>query len=154
MTHGVADYYQRTPKIRTPLYVINNPEKKSFHRAILMIVDNNKQRNDALAADKLGESTIVELGLITINPAALSPDVMNDIVNTQTPFGAVLMQHHIPMHSINRYYFKINCDATLAQYIQCTLDKTLYGRTNMLVRNDTQQWVAQVVEILTGRSIP
>lgn len=150
MTQGIAQYYQRTPKVRTPLFVLHNTKNNTFYRAVIMIVDSKKNRDDALIADKIGDSTIVELGLIAMNFAALPQAVIDGVLHTQTPFGALLINHKIKTHAINRRYFKINCDLMLARYLQCAQGKTLYGRTNTLVRDDNQQWVAQVVEVLTG----
>jgi len=150
MTIGIAQYYQRTPKVRRPLYAINSTENQTYSRAILMIVDKDKSRNDALAADKLGQSTIAELGLITMNFTALPESIKNDVINTATPFGALLANNNIKVHDTNTHYFRMVCNPIMVQYLNCGLNTTLFGRTNTLVRNDTGQWVAQVVEILAN----
>jgi hypothetical protein len=151
LTTAIADYYQRKPKIRKPLHIEDNIEQQQFYRAIIMIVDKNAQRDDALLADTLHESTIVELGLISINFAALPKQVVEGVRNGKIPFGALLMEHQVATDSINTRYFKMLCEQHLATYLQCELGHTLYGRSNTLVRNDNHVWVAHVVEILTGR---
>ncbi len=150
VTAAIADYYQRTPKIREPLHMDEKIEQNQFYRAILMIVDNNSKRDDALLADTLYESTVVELGLISINFSALPANMNNDIRKGETPFGALLMEHKIATKSIDTRYFKINCESHLARYLQCEIGHTVYGRSNTIVRQDNQLWVAKVVEILSG----
>jgi hypothetical protein len=152
LTVAIADYYQRTPKIRAPLHIEDNLEQQQFYRAVIMIVDKKAKRDDALLADTLHESSVVELGLISINFAALPKQVIEGVRNGKTPFGALLMEHHVATDSINTRYFKMACEQHLAAYLQCELGHTLYGRSNTLVREDNHLWVAHVVEILTGLS--
>lgn len=150
MTVGIANYYQRTPMVRPPLYTINNVKDKIYARAIVMIIDNDGARDDAIAADKIGASTVVELGLININIAAIPTTMMEEVLHSQIPFGALLKKNNIKTRDQDRHYFKIACDNTLSALLNCTRDAPLYGRTNTLVNNDNGLWVAQVVEILTG----
>ena len=154
MTLGIAKHYQRQPKLRKPLYVINNSHEKVYSRAIIMIVDNDKHRDDALLADKKAETTIVELGLITMNFAALPPKVIDGVLHTQTPLGALLADNAIKTQSQNRRFFKIHCNNALAPFLNCAKHPVLYGRTNTLIRSDNGQWLARVVEILTGAALP
>jgi hypothetical protein len=150
MTVGIAQYYQRTPQVRKPLYRIENSNQQIYSRGIIMIIDNDQHRDQALVADHLGQSTVVELGLITINFKALPPTVIDGILHTPTPFGALLVKNHIKTHDAQTHYFMIKCNQHFSQYWQCPAGKILYGRTNTLVRDDNSQWVAHVVEILTG----
>lgn len=150
MTIGIADYYQRTPMVCPPLYAISDAKNKIYGRAVIMVVDKNAQRDDALAADKIGESNVTELGLITINMTAVPAAVMEGVVNSQIPFGALLKKYNVKTRTEGRRYFKITCDATFSQLLDCPLNTTLYGRTNTLIGEDSNLWVAQVVEILTG----
>ena len=154
MTMGISKYYQRTPKLRSPLYVIDNAAQKTYSRASLMIVDNNKTRDDAKAADKLGETTIAELGIITMNFAALPPRVIDGVLHTNFPLGALLADNQIGTHNANTSYFEINCSDALNPYLNCAQHPVLYGRANTLIRNDNDQWVARVIEILTGTPLP
>lgn len=149
MTQGITEYYQRSPKVRLPLYVTNNPKQRTYSRAVIMVVDNHKQRDDALVADQMAETTIVELGLITMNFATLTQAVIDGVLHTQIPFGALLANNQVKIHSVNRRYFSIRCDRLLAHHLHCAPNQTLYGRTNTLLRADNQQWLAQVVEVLT-----
>ena len=153
MTMGIAKFYQRTPKLRSPLYVIDNPSQKTYSRAIIMIVDNNKNRDNALAADKQGEATIAELGISNINFAALSPRAIDGVLHTQIPLGAILADNQISTRPSSVRYFKLNCNKVLDPYLNCAEHPVLYGRTNTLVRQDDGQWVARVVEILTGSKL-
>ncbi len=80
LTPAIASYYQRTPKIRAPLQVEEDVKNKRYYRAIIMVIDTNAKRDDALLADTLNESSIVELGLISINFAALPQSVIDGVV--------------------------------------------------------------------------
>jgi hypothetical protein len=150
MTMGIAQYYQRTPKVRTPLYVENNRNQKTYSRAIIMIVDNNKTRNNAILADKNNESSIVELGLITMNFSALPDSVVTGVLHSQIPFGALLVKNNIKTQDADMIFFSLTCTKDFSKLLNCPLGKVLYGRTNTLVRVDNGQWVAHVVEILSG----
>lgn len=150
MTIGIQHYYQRTPQIRKPLYQFHDQQHSMYSRAIVMIIDHSKHRDNALIADQRNESIIVELGLITINLKALPPSLITPVLQNTIPFGALLAHHHIEVDNKNRRYFKINCNPILAQLLQCQPNQSLYGRLNTLVRHDNHQWVAHVIEILTG----
>ena len=148
MTLGIAQYYRRTPKIRDPLYFFIDANKNTYSRAIIMIVDHNKCRDDSLVADKQGESVVVELGLITVNFKSLPPAVIYGVLHSQTPFGALLAMNHIKIHNVDRNYFRLKCNKIFSKFLQCHLGEALYGRTNTLVRDSNSQWIAHVVEIL------
>lgn len=150
LTPAIADYYQRTPKIRSPLKVDEDLQHKTFYRAIVMIVDNNKKRDDALEADRLNESMIVEMGLISIDFSALPKKVVEGVRGGQTPFGTLLLENKVDTHSINTRYFKVACDQQLAHDLKCETGQILYGRSNTIVRDDDHAHIAHVVEILTG----
>lgn len=153
LTPRVAEFYQRTPQIRIPLQIDDNDKTKQYYRAVIMVIDNKKQRDQALQADKLKESTIVELGLISINFAAMPEALIADVRKGQTPFGALLLKHKVSTQNIDTRYFKISCDMPLTAYLLCKRGETLYGRSNTLVRDDNHVWVAHVVEILSGKSL-
>jgi hypothetical protein len=150
MTVGMTHYYQRTPKIRKPLYVIFNSNKMIYSRAVIMIVDKNKNRDDALLADKKNESVIVELGLIAMNFKTLPSSVIEGVKHSQIPFGILLANNKIAIHNADMTFFSLKCNKYLSTFLICQIGKTLYGRSNTLIRNDNNQWVAHVVEILTG----
>ncbi len=149
MTVGVAQYYQRTPKVRTPLYILENSAQKIYCRGVIMIIDNNSARNNAILADTLHQSTIVELGLISMNIAALPANFLDDIKHSRTPFGALLVQYQIKTQDTQQHFFKIQCNEPLHKNLGCTLGQPLYGRTHTMI-NQQGIWIADVVEILTG----
>ncbi len=150
MTLGIEQYYQRTAKVRTPLYTIANTTQSTYSRAIIMIVDPLKSRDDALAADRQGQSIIAELGLITMNFRSLPQPVINGVLHSQTPFGKLLTLYKVKTHPVNQSYFQVPCSPVFSNLLQCQPGETIYGRLNTLVRDDNGQWVAHTVEILTG----
>lgn len=147
LTPALAHYYQRMPKIKTPLFTLYQRCRK-YSRGIVMIVDDNKQRNHALLADRIGENSIIMLGLITINFKILPLVLQHQLLTTQIPFGTLLHNSHIPIANINTKYFKTSCNQIIARYIHCTDKTILYGRTNTLVDVNNKQWLAYTVEIL------
>ncbi len=149
MTQGIAEYYQRKPQVRSPLYALEDQSLMTYSRAIIMIVDNNQKRNDATLADQLNQSTITELGLITINQNSLPEGFLTQLQNTHHPFGSLLLKYQIKTQDTHRDFFKIECNDLLHKYLNCKIGTELYGRTNTLV-NEQGIWIARAVEILTG----
>jgi hypothetical protein len=146
MTLGIEKYYQRILKIRAPLYTLQDTKQQLLSRAVLMIVDKDARRNQAQIADAQGQSLVVALGLIQIYYAALSPLMLEEILTTQNPFGALLAQHKIMTQQKDSHYFNVKSGSIFSEYFP---NKTvLYGRTNTLTRQDNGQLLAHVVEIL------
>ncbi len=149
MTIGIEKYYQRTPVIQT-IYAEKNQQNNTYSRAIFMLIDNDKARNNVLLAKDKNQLRVVELAFITINFNELSPQVINEVLNTNTPFGKILANNKVNVAVINRSYFELQCGAVLSSLTACNLHSKIYGRTNTLVGADKQKWLAQVVEILPG----
>lgn len=147
MTLAIETFYQRTPIIQI-LYV--KQQKEVYSRAILMLVDSDKQRNNAKEAQKNGEEIVVELAFITMNFSALPDSIKRDVLNTNHPFGKSLALHHVKIATEDRRYFAMKCNELLVSLLHCRLNTTLYGRTNTLVRVDDHQWLAHTIEIVTG----
>lgn len=148
MTKGIEEYYQRTPIIQT-IYSKRNKRNNTYYRAIRMLIDNSKARNNVKVAQKNKESRVVELAFITMNFSALPKEVITAVLNTNIPFGKLLSANHIQISTKNRNYFSIKCTKTLFSLTHCHLDDKLYGRTNTLVRADNNKWLAHVIEILS-----
>lgn len=149
MTKGIEHYYQRTSIIQT-IYAVKNQHKNSYSRAIRMLVDRDKARNNAKLAHRKKEAMVVELAFITMNFNALPKKMINDVLSTHIPFGRLLSDHQVKVSTTNRRYFSIQCNQELAALTACESNSTIYGRTNTLIRTDDHEWLAQVVEILPG----
>lgn len=147
MTKGIEEHYQRTPIIQV-LYAKKNQSQNTYFRAILMRIDSDKIRNNPEFAQKNNKTKAVEFAMITMNFNALPKGVIDHVLNTSIPFGQSLRINHIKTMSTDRHYFSIPCDETLSSIAHCASNQTLYGRTNTLIRTDTHQWVAHVMEIL------
>jgi hypothetical protein len=150
LTLAIAAYYQRTPKILAPLQIQEDEQKQNFYRAVIIAVDQNATRDDALLAVVHHEALFVALGLININFSALSPAMIEEVRKGQIPFGALLIKNHIKTRSVNIRYFKIVCDAHLATILKCQPGDIRYGRSNTLMQEDNLT-LAQVVEILAAK---
>lgn len=151
LTLALTEYYQRTPKILSPLKVEDDIKNNCYARNIIMIVDKHTERDDALLADTKNESMVVALGFILINLSALPNHLIENIRTTQTPFGALLVKNKINTYNKNTRFFKLSCDEYLSSQLNCEQGEILYGRSNTLMRDD-HLWIADVFEILTGRA--
>lgn len=149
MTKGIEEYYQRTPYIQT-IYSLKNPHNNTYYRAIMMLIDKNKSRNNVPLAQIKKETRVVELAYITMNFNELPQKIINDVLNTNVPFGKLLSNNHVTILTKNRSYFRVTCGEVLASLTDCRLNSKLYGRTNTIIKADNNQWLARVVEILPG----
>lgn len=149
MTKGIEKYYQRTPIIRT-IYAIKNRHDNTYSRAITLIIDSSKARNNARFAQIKNEEVVVELAFITMNFKEIPKRIITKALNTNIPFGALLSTHNVKISTMGRTYFSIKCSKELASLTHCNLNSTIYGRTNTIVRADDKVWLAAVVEILPG----
>ena len=147
MTQTLEKYYKRTPIIQTQATDFD-PIQNSYARTITMLIDRDKQRNNADEAQKTGETQVIELAFIKMNFSELPKEIIEEIRHTNIPFGKLLEKHQIKVLTKNRVYFTTTCTKEIALFMQCNLNKVLYGRKNTIVRGDNHQWLAQVIEIL------
>lgn len=148
MTPTLEQYYARTAIVQTQEATFD-ARTNSYSRTIVMMIDSNKERNNAECAQKNNEAVIIELAFIKINFNELSKEIINEIRHTNIPFGTLLHSHHVKIRTKNRCYFTTPCTKKIASYTHCELKKTLYGRMNTIIRADNKKWLAQVMEIIT-----
>jgi hypothetical protein len=147
MTIGIEKYYQRTPSIRL-IHAQKNQKKNTYSRAIYMLLDRYKYKS---GVSKLNSNQLIaELAFITINFTSLPEQAIVSILNTNVPFGKILVNNKINVFTQDRAYFSVKCDFDLEKLLHCRKDSTIYGRINTLVRQDNKKWVAKVIEILPG----
>ncbi|KTD35552.1 hypothetical protein Lmor_0999 [Legionella moravica] len=149
LTPALENYYKRKAIIRV-IQAHQNPGSHTYSRMITMLLDSNKQRNDPQMAQELNESLIAELAFITIYFKELPQELVGEITRSNIPFGTLLKKYGIIATSTNRYYFKSQCNPELARTIQCSVNSTIYGRINTLVRVDNHRVIARVIELLSG----
>ncbi|MBA2652194.1 MAG: hypothetical protein H0U73_08010 [Tatlockia sp.] len=140
MTKGIEKYYQCTAIIQT-VYAKKNSTNNTFFRIILMLLKPNSKLKEK-------EAPVVELAFITMNFKELPQTIINDVLDTNIPFGKSLLKNHFKTRSRDRQYFSVSCDNVLSSLTHCTLNRKLYGRSNTLLRKDNNRWIARVVEIL------
>lgn len=151
MTIGIEKYYHRTPKIEI-ISAKKDEQANTYSRAIIMLIDGNKERNDVKTAQLKNEAVAVEFALITMNFSELPDKVITGVLNSKVPFGKLLVMNKLETYDTGQQYFAVRCDSVVAHYLRCSKNSRLYGRTNTIVRKDNQKWIAQVVEILSGPS--
>ncbi|KTD10652.1 hypothetical protein Lgra_1618 [Legionella gratiana] len=151
MTKAIEKYYGRTAIVKT---IEAHLEQSStiYHRSIIMLVDKNKERNQPELAQTKKEVIVAELAFITINFNELPKTLVDDVLHTNIPFGRLLTQYDVQVLTQDRNYFKVSCNRTLATFIHCPLNQSVYGRTNTIIRADNKKWLAHVVEILPNPS--
>lgn len=148
MTPGIEQFYQRRAIIK-PIFVKRDQTENTYSRAILMLVDSNKQRNNVKAAQEKNEAMVVELALITMNFNELPKSFINEITTTNIPFGKLLQINQIETKNRDQQYFSIKCNSVISNYLPCKIDSQIYGRTNTIVKKSNSKLLAQVVEILS-----
>lgn len=147
MTQTLEQYYKRTPIIQTQSTYFD-PTQNNYARTITMLIDRDKQRNNATYAQKTGVAQVIELAFIKMNFSELPKEVIEEIRHTNTPFGKLIEKYQIKILTQNRVYFTTACTKEIASLMPCDLHKALYGRKNTIIRADNKQWLAQVMEIL------
>lgn len=155
MTKSIEKYYERSAIIKT-IYTGRDPDKNTYQRSIVMLIDNNKARNKPDFAQTQKEVTVVELAFISINFNELPKRMIEEIQQTNIPFGKLLVKYQVPILTQDRNYYKVRCNRALASLIYCNINDFIYGRTNTIIKADNKKWLAHVVEILPNpaESIP
>jgi hypothetical protein len=147
MTKAIEKYYARTAIVKAVSAKLDQGNN-TYHRSIIMFVDSNKARNNASIAQTKNEALIVELAFITMNFNDLPKNIIDGVMHSNTPFGKLLTQYHLPVLTRDRTYYTVKCTKRVASVLHCNLNDLLYGRTNTIIRADNKRWLAHVVEIL------
>ncbi|MCL9685569.1 hypothetical protein [Legionella maioricensis] len=148
MTMGIEKYYQRTPSIQL-IHGRMDQKRNTYSRAIYMLLDRNKYKSE-ISKPKDPKQVVVELAFITINFNELSEQAIAAILNTNVPFGKILINNKINTFTEDRAYFSVKCNFDLVRLLHCRKNNIIYGRVNTLIRKDNKKWVAKVIEILPG----
>lgn len=149
LTKGIENYYKRNALIN-PIQAKMDHENNIFTRSILMLVDRNADRNNVEQAKLKNETTALEFSTIQMNFSALPKSVITDVLNTNVPFGKLLINQAISVKTTNRTYFKIKCDKTLSKILKCSENTYVYGRKNTILDAENMIWLAKVTEIISG----
>jgi chorismate-pyruvate lyase len=96
---------------------------------------------------KRSDGKPVEFGAIGIHLNLLPESARERVVTGRVPFGAILEEECVVHTSHPRGYFRISVDARLAELLGATPGQVLFGRCNVLRRNDGEA-LADVVEVL------
>lgn len=150
MTIGIENYYRREAKIHK-ISAQWNKKTNTYTRTIIMLIDNDRVRNNVKLAEAQKTALVVELAFIEINFNALSNPIKKAVLHTDLPFGKLLATNKIATRQEGLSFFSLKCDAFIAKYLSCTRRTKIFGRRNTLVRKSDGIWLAKVVEILSGR---
>ncbi len=149
MTLGIEKYYQRIPVIQL-IHKERNQKNNTYSRAIYMLLDRYKYKKSKIPRQRDPKKAIVELAFITMNFNELPEQAIFSILNSNTPFGKILVNNKINVVTDGRAYFSVNCNSVLVKVLHCKKNSTLYGRINTLIRKDNKKWISKVIEILPG----
>jgi hypothetical protein len=149
MTPGIENYYQRTPIVQT-IHAVRDRKNNTYSRIIVMLIDKDLARNNAEIAQEKNQEVLVETAVVTMNFAELPEKVVSGVLTSKIPFGKLLVDNQVAIVNKDRAYFSIRCNKPLSALTHCTLNTRIYGRVNTIMRADTKQWLARIVEILPG----
>lgn len=149
LTKGLENYYKRIALL-TPIQAKMDDKNNIFTRSILMLIDRNAERNNVEQAKLKNETATLEFSTIQMNFNALPNSVINGVLNSNVPFGKLLINQNISIKTTGRTYFKIRCDKTLSEILKCPENTNIYGRTNTILDAKNMTWLAKVTEIISG----
>ena len=92
---------------------------------------------------------IVEYGMITIVLKHLPAGIRQQVLETNIPFGRILMDHGMTTFCRPHCYYSLPADKELAEILGLQEGTTLYGRSNHII-DEQGQPLAEVVELLPG----
>lgn len=125
---------------------------EDFHRGALELEvlqredDAHAYRREVLL--RLVESGLaVEYGAIEINLDAFTPGLRADVLAARKPLGALLNEHAFVYRSEPRAFIRVAPSAAMKEFFGDTAARELYGRCNLLLRDDGTR-LAQIVEVL------
>jgi len=84
-------------------------------------------REIVLVARESGK--VVQYGIVRLRPAALQPEVWQEIQERQTPLGKVLIQHNVFRQVELVALWKVTAGAELARLLEIAPGAVTYGRT-------------------------
>ncbi|HCA89388.1 MAG: hypothetical protein CMF38_02225 [Legionellaceae bacterium] len=146
MTQNLEDFYQSTCEMKV-LKTHFDKNQRLYARAITLNVAQNALRVQSLHPKK---ACTVQVAFIVMNVEQLSAQAWQDVMAENKPFGVILRDSGLKTISQNCLFYALIPTHSLSKLLQCSADKILYARAHTLVRQDNQQWLAQVVEILSG----
>ncbi len=114
-----------------------------------MLLDKNGSRNKPNVAHEKREDVVVAAAVITINFNELSEKFKKSSAKYQHSFGKLLVIHHIKT-TIKIELILLFAVIAMVALSNCKLNRRIYGRINTIVKADSKQWLARVVEILPG----
>lgn len=74
------------------------------------------------------DNLMVECGIARLNLALLSPHVRNEILEKQTPLGAILIDHNVHRRIKPRYFLRLPPQSRVMQALGASNDVPVYGR--------------------------
>lgn len=149
MTPGIEKYYQRSPIVHT-IYAVKDEKNNIYSRIIIMLLDKNQTRNNALIAQDKKEEVVVETAVVAMNFNELPEKVKTGVLASNVPFGKLLIANQVKIVDKDRAYFSIRCNRPLSALTLCKINSKIYGRVNTIARADNKKWLARVIEILPG----
>ncbi|HSI37109.1 MAG: hypothetical protein ACAI43_00595 [Phycisphaerae bacterium] len=96
----------------------------------------------------VGESPVVEFGLIRLDLKYVPQPVWQEIFQQRTPMGELLLRHNILQRIQPKWFLKFEPDSAVLKWMGCKTDKPLYGRLGTIYCNGDP--AVEVLEVVTG----
>lgn len=80
--------------------------------------------------------SIVQYGIVRLNPAALQPHVWLEIASGEMPLGKVLIKHNVLRTVELCRLFEVRPGVALAGFLKTSPDETVFGRTALIRCNN------------------
>ena len=129
MTGTLERYYDDTIHLKT---IDTAREGNVYSRQVALVLDAGKRA--------------VEYGAICMYLDAFPAPVRELILENDRPLGSIMTDIALTYFSNPRCYFTVQSDDLIANALQLTDSRTLYGRCNIISSNDAL--LADIVEIL------
>lgn len=78
------------------------------------------------------DGAVVQLGIVRLHLAALSPEVRQEIEAGQTPLGRVLINHGVWRQVERHHLYRVVCGKGLSEAFSVPEKTTTYGRTALM----------------------
>src|SRR4051794_34894622 len=91
---------------------------------------------------------IVEVGIVRLNFRFMSKEVRDEILQRETPLGAILIRHKVLRKVQPRWFLKFPANAPLLAAAGATFPHTTYGRIGTIYCN--HEPAIEVLEVVSG----
>lgn len=119
MTVTMENYHRCSVEVQV---LDRQQDEKNYTRKILLL--------------KQGTDEVVQFGIVRFNFEYVTEEVMQEIIDEETPLGRVLIQHNVLRHIDLGAILKVETGPTLSEYFSCPEKTITYGRLATIFCNN------------------